>query len=327
MDHNNQQILNFLSYYLLEDRSPRYAVLLGGPWGAGKTKLVDDALRAYKAASLPGVRICYVSLFGISSAEDFNLAVVTAIHPIAFSKGGRLFGAAVRAGLGKYGIGAGIKIEDYVNINVADVYVFDDLERCELEATRVLGLINSFVEHDGSKVIIVGNEAEIDSSENYKRRREKVVGQTFVVRPAVADALTGFLGEMQNSAAKDFIEVRGEQVRRIFGEAGHGNLRVLRRTIAEYGRFWGALETRHIEKADAMEAAMRLFFALSLELRSGQISVEDLGQRQRRRYGQSKDADQKSAKMAAAKERHATDLADEILSGPLLQTHARREPI
>ena len=44
------------------------------------------------------------------------------------------------------------------------IIVFDDLERAGMEINEVLGLINSYVECHGIKVIIIANEKEIGSS-------------------------------------------------------------------------------------------------------------------------------------------------------------------
>ena len=41
------------------------------------------------------------------------------------------------------------------------ILIFDDLERCDCPVNEVLGYINTYVEHDGMKVIIVANQKEI----------------------------------------------------------------------------------------------------------------------------------------------------------------------
>ena len=41
------------------------------------------------------------------------------------------------------------------------ILIFDDLERCDCPANEILGYINSFVEHENMKVIIVANQKEI----------------------------------------------------------------------------------------------------------------------------------------------------------------------
>ena len=95
----------------------------------------------------------------------------------------------------------------------ADLYIFDDLERCEAPINKVLGYINQFVEHDDAKVIIVANEQEIGSAgktddgsdEDYKRRREKLIGKTLEVQSAFDDAFSHFASKLDD-AGKQFIE-------------------------------------------------------------------------------------------------------------------------
>jgi hypothetical protein len=57
----------------------------------------------------------------------------------------------------------------------AKVYVFDDLERCLAPINKVLGYINQFVEHGDAKVIVLANEKEIGSDEDYTRRHKRPV--------------------------------------------------------------------------------------------------------------------------------------------------------
>ena len=44
------------------------------------------------------------------------------------------------------------------------ILIFDDLERCDCPINEILGYINTFVEHDGMKVILVANQKEIGKS-------------------------------------------------------------------------------------------------------------------------------------------------------------------
>ena len=41
------------------------------------------------------------------------------------------------------------------------IIVFDDLERCEIEINKVLGMINNLVEHNDVRIILVANQKEI----------------------------------------------------------------------------------------------------------------------------------------------------------------------
>ncbi len=44
------------------------------------------------------------------------------------------------------------------------ILIFDDLERCNCPVNEILGYINTYVEHDGMKVILVANQKEIGKS-------------------------------------------------------------------------------------------------------------------------------------------------------------------
>lgn len=59
---------------------------------------------------------------------------------------------------------------------------FDDLERCNIPLSEVLGYINNFVEHKNSKVLILSDESKIPDSEDvnkstYNSIKEKVIGR------------------------------------------------------------------------------------------------------------------------------------------------------
>ena len=44
------------------------------------------------------------------------------------------------------------------------ILIFDDLERCDCPINEILGYINTFVEHNGMKVILIANQKEIGKS-------------------------------------------------------------------------------------------------------------------------------------------------------------------
>lgn len=52
----------------------RYAIMVTGDWGCGKTWLIENDLR--RALSYKGWKLARVSLFGISSAEELNARIV-----------------------------------------------------------------------------------------------------------------------------------------------------------------------------------------------------------------------------------------------------------
>src|SRR5262249_39994881 len=127
----------------------------------------------------------------------------------------------------------------------ADVYVFDDLERCEMPINKSLGYINEFVEHDVHKVVIVANDQEIKDKEEYARRREKLIGKTFEVQSVLDEALPFFSKAIGDPLTKSLLERKTEDIATVYHQSGLNNLRILQQTMWDFSRFFSALSDRH----------------------------------------------------------------------------------
>lgn len=173
-----------------------YAVMIDGTWGCGKTYFVLKTLKIKlkeheekKEKSIKGYKkrnIIYISLYGIKSTEDISKKlcmeaylgktekfgkalkkgadVVSSLMPIALEVAKPFTG---NAELKQEDIGG--VIESFLSIKNS-ILIFDDLERCDCSINEILGYINSFVEHEKMKVIIVANQEEIGKSVTEKGR-------------------------------------------------------------------------------------------------------------------------------------------------------------
>lgn len=173
-----------------------YAVMIDGTWGCGKTYFVLKTLKTKlkeheekKAKSIKGYKkrnVIYISLYGVKSTEDISkkicieaylgkadkfgkvlkrgVDVVSSLVPIALEVAKPFTG---NAELKPDDIGG--VIESFLPINNS-ILIFDDLERCDCSINEILGYINSFVEHEKMKVIIVANQEEIGKSVTEKGR-------------------------------------------------------------------------------------------------------------------------------------------------------------
>ncbi len=168
---NNSNASNYLSYYYELPYSPEYAILLDGSWGAGKTWFVKNSLESTDKKYL------YVSLYGITSFEEIENSFFEQLHPVLSSKGMKIT-SKIFKGVLKTTIKVDLDYDDKpdasVNSTIPDIklpeyltntdnfiLVFDDLERCSMNVSDVMGYINHFVEHQGYKVIVLANENEI----------------------------------------------------------------------------------------------------------------------------------------------------------------------
>jgi hypothetical protein len=314
----NKHVSDYLSYYLELPYSPNYAVLVSGPWGVGKTHLIKNFLQ--RKFDLKERKYVYISLYGLSSLEEIDEALLEAIYP---ALGWRATKVAARVGkslLKRVGVEADVKITDLVNRFDPNVFIFDDLERYEAPISKALGYINQFVEHDGCKVIIVANEAEIPGGDDYHRRREKLIGKALEVQSAFEDAFGFFLSRIKSSKIRSLFEASAAEIAAIYAQSGLNNLRVLQQTMWDFERFCEALTESHRANLEAMTALLRLMFAFSFELKAGRLKAEDLRLRVNSlTIAMSKKLEKEKSRQALAQERYPEiDLSDFMISNNVL---------
>jgi hypothetical protein len=205
----NTHIREFLSRYVELPYSPYYAVLLTGPWGIGKTFLVKEFLRKQFGDDREhnDKKCIYVSLYGLTSIDEIDAALFQAAYPLLSNKPVQLAG---RMGMAIMKSVAKIHSVSLPDLTISEffkpqaaLYVFDDLERCEMSINKSLGYINEFVEHEGRKVVIIANEQEIKDKEEYARRREKIIGKAFEVQSVLDGPLTSFIELLDDPPSPD----------------------------------------------------------------------------------------------------------------------------
>lgn len=311
----NGHVRAYLTYYLELPRSPHFAVLLSGPWGSGKT---------FQARKIIGELIgtdhyIFVSLNGISSKIELDDALFAAVYPWTQSREARV-GTAIGKALLKH---AKIDLPEIDKAELAarsgaKAYVFDDLERCLLPIGETLGYLNEFVERDGRHVVIIADETRLKDGA-YAGAKEKLVGKTLAVSADFNAAIETFRNLPENVRAEPVFRQFTPEIQRVYEQSGLSNLRILEQTMSDFSRVHAVLEERHVSKARAMSELIRLFFALSFELRSGRIISEDLYDRPNKIVlGLMKDSD--PTPMSTANARYVgTELSSTLLSDDLLQ--------
>jgi hypothetical protein len=276
----NAHVEEYLKYYLALPDAPNYAVMLTGPWGGGKTYLTKRLMRQLRQV---GTKHVYVSLYGIRTREEFDRAVLAALYPFIENKAVKASTQIIGALLSTVRVNTRISIEDYLGKFDADLFVFDDLERADMPIATVLGYINPFVEHGGCKVIILANEAEIKTTEqeDYRRRKEKVVGQTLTLRPDLDSALPKFTDGIARADTRKLLTENASSIRQIAEQSGYGNLRVLQQGLWDFLRFHAALPDNFRIKEKGVTALLAPFLALAIEFRNGKLNRTNLKGRSR----------------------------------------------
>lgn len=272
----NKHVKEYLAYYVKFPQPPRFAVLINGPWGIGKTFLLKEFLKPLE----PEIRHVYVSLYGLTSLDEIDDALFRAMYPrLLGDRRVQLAGRIAKALAKNLRVDPDLKPKDVLSRANTALFVFDDLERCDVPVNRVLGYINEFVEHDGCKVVIVANEREIRGSEDYARIREKLVGKTLEIQSVFEQALEAFTARVGDESARAFLASEADEIAELYRQSELNNLRILQQTMWDFERFHQAVADKHRENDRAMTSLMRTLFGLSFELKAGRLRAEDLSGR------------------------------------------------
>ena len=220
---NTEQVEIIRQYLNIETN---YAVIINGQYGVGKTHFYKNYLSPkISEVSLPKdarkrFTPIHISLFGFKSLEEIQTAIFVELCPILKNKSLKL-----AAGIGKSLIrgiaqlnGAG-DIDKYVGdiSQEADdwlkydelVICFDDLDRKSesLDLRDVFGFINSLVENQGAKILIIANEEQLIKDTNYSSSlREKVIGVSIQFEPNAEDVYNQIIETRYSSSSKLFYE-------------------------------------------------------------------------------------------------------------------------
>lgn len=174
------EIVKAVRDYVNNDKV-KYAVLITGGWGTGKTYFYEHDLKTEilltENGKNNGKANVYISLYGISSIEQLSKEIVinylirVKLH--SSQKGSKVYRQigniiSVCSKMFSFsfnGLSAdfekGIK-ELEGGIDFKDMIIcLDDFERCNIPMNEIFGMINNLVEHCNCKVIILADEDNI----------------------------------------------------------------------------------------------------------------------------------------------------------------------
>ena len=356
MTEINDHIIKYLDYYCKLPYPPKFAVLIKGEWGSGKTWLVEKYIeekyeqgettnlslknksnsnlfheihelarsplpvkkesnsspsneiyilghsplslnKSKSSSSEKNLKPIYISLYGVASLSEIDDLIFSQLHPILSSKalklGSKILVGAVKATIkvdlnsdGNKDESLGIQIPDiklpeYLKNTNKCLFVFDDLERCNIEIINLLGYINYFVEHQNLKVIIIANEDEIivnnkNNTDAYKKTKEKLIGKTFSAKTDFNGALIYFIKDIQNKDIKSFLENNSGLIKNFFDNAKCQNLRTLHQIILDFERIYEPLPPKALEKEILLQDLLQILMCLSLEIKRNAMSEKDI---------------------------------------------------
>jgi hypothetical protein len=182
-----QQIDQIVEMYLNMDTN--YALMITGAWGTGKTFYYKNYLKPKIEKTVVRTKPNYfyksvhISLFGMKSIDEIQTEIFLDRVPLLKNKFVKL-GTEIGKALLKSKVTSGdFSKDDWIDFEEL-VICFDDLERISknLNIEEVIGYINSLVENQNVKVLIIANEGKI-SGDDYFSLKEKTVGNSIEFIP------------------------------------------------------------------------------------------------------------------------------------------------
>lgn len=248
--------LNQHIYRYFTGNKTKSAIMLTAPWGTGKSFYIQNHLKPFLEGKEKKDRYkcIIVSLYDVSSTAELSKALFFENKALlakskrrsgffAFSKplisGAICVGKTVLKTLTTIDIDFNVSNPNwqklYTSVDFTNkLIVLEDLERSKIDILEVLGYVNSLVEQDGAKVLLVANEDEIlttrpkeiikdgkkevsieytECAAKYLRIKEKTVSDTIKYEGDISLAIKEVLISFENEHFNRFLEEKDGQDR------------------------------------------------------------------------------------------------------------------
>lgn len=298
LDMNTDQVEIVLQYLKIETN---YAVIINGQYGVGKTHFYKNELvPKIKEISLAKdeqkrYTPIHISLFGFKSLEEIQTAIFVELFPILKNKGLKLatgIGKSIIRGIAQ--INQAGDIDKYIgdiNHDAGEwlrydelVICFDDLDRKSdsLDLRDVFGFINSLVENQGAKILIIANEEQLLKDTNYSSNlREKVIGVSIQYKPDTKTVYNQIIKGRYFSGDRTYFEFLSNSSNEVVDviEANQSNFRNLIFFLEHFKTIFYPVEILFqsdkdfaVQKNEKLKAILSFTLAISIEYKLGLLN-------------------------------------------------------
>jgi hypothetical protein len=292
---NEEQVKRIIEYLQMETN---YAVIINGKYGVGKTYFYKNFLvPEIKKTNLPKnakkqFKPLHVSLFGIKNIEEVQTKILLELHPILKEKNLKLAMSITKSlmrgilqftrlgDIDKYiqDINESKSTSDWLKYDEL-VICFDDLDRKSesLSLPELFGFINSLVENEGAKILIILNDEKWHNEESYKTIKEKVVGVSIEFEPNVQEVYQKIIEDKYNKSGLSllykYLKENALSIIKIIQKTDN-NFRNLIFFLEHFKVIYAELEKKIGEdnKKEKLEAVLNFTLAIAIEYKIGAIN-------------------------------------------------------
>lgn len=271
-----EKIVSVLRSYL-SNTDTDFGLMLTGAWGSGKTYFIKNEIKPIAEAL--GKKFLYLSVYGVTKREDLERSLFLAAYPLLKSGKLQALGALISVGLKylKIDLDALLKVQASINQNV--VLCVDDVERCEAETIPfILGILNSLVEHNQAKLILVCDEQKILGNDKYRTWKEKIIGTTILYNPTIEQQVDQVLRSERYK--KHVSNIDASQIHAIFVQmatlGGSSNLRTLLKAFSTFSVLENALQDESGFNKKIASRLLKTVIALQIEFSVDAKSTNEL---------------------------------------------------
>ncbi|MBB3992405.1 hypothetical protein GGR95_000024 [Sulfitobacter undariae] len=274
------EVEKFLKDWANTKSKPHFAVLIEGLWGCGKTHFVTKLL---EDGSFTDRKPIYISVFGIADIQSLETSLFYASASTATKALHKGMGLAGSVFSGALTLGTGGILGGTANLNkVVDaatsqleqsaknmdgaLLVLDDLERCKIPMSELLGVVNRFVEHGDTRVILCANTDNLDD-DHFTAFKEKVVGHSFLLESDPDSALASFITEIGQPEARELLLKFQDDILDLYGKSGFHNLRALRQFVWQLASILEKMNEDYCQNDKLVQNLIIQFFIFFIEFK------------------------------------------------------------
>lgn len=210
------QLNQYIKHYIEKDLS-KSAIMLSGEWGSGKSFYVNNILKPFLEDNKH--RCVAISLYGLSKLTELSKSIyiemrMKIIRPSSeVGNAGYILGTTIVKGISSF-FGVDLTLDKeklnelYKTIDLnGTLLILEDVERTKIDLFELFGFVNSLVEQEGVKVLLVTNEKELIEYEpiNVDNQEEREFAE-------LMDQITDNANRIYTEETKQYLRIKEKTI-------------------------------------------------------------------------------------------------------------------